>query len=108
MCGLGAATAAGSVMRLFSGSLLRGGDGELEVLGLRIAGANRDRGGLRPQLLVPGRDLVGPRIEARNRELPVRARRREEGMGEDGHVGAHPWVDVALDVEDPLLFVDLG
>src|SRR4029453_414118 len=104
-CGFGGATAGGWVMRLFSRSLLRG-KGELEALGLRVAGAHRDRGGLRSQPLVPGGDLVGARVEARDRELPVRARHRIERMGEDAEVGAHPGVDVTLDVENRLRLVE--
>src|SRR5918999_936559 len=101
MCAAGTATAAGSLMRLFSGSLLRG-HSELEVLRLRIGGADRDRGLLRPQLLVPGGDLVGPRVETGDRELPVVARDREERMGEGADVRAHPGVYVALDQEHRL------
>src|ERR1041385_4218092 len=78
-----------SLVRYFS-SLLRGGDGELEVLCLRIAAAHRDHGRLRPQPFVPRGDLIGPWIETRDRELPVRLRHRVEGMAEDSHVGAHP------------------
>src|SRR5690349_1054711 len=86
---------------------LPGREGELEVLCLGLVGANRDVGGLRPELLVPGRDLVSPRVETRDRELPVRARHRIEGMGKDAEIGFHPGVDVALDAEDCLRLVEL-
>src|SRR5215510_3668014 len=92
-------------MRAVSGWLLCG-DGELEVLGLRAAGGDRDRDRLRSELLVPGGDLVGPRVEAGDRVLPVGARRREERMREDADVGAHPRMDVALHVEDVLRLVE--
>src|SRR5262245_7372464 len=93
-------------MRLFSGWLLRAGDRELEVLRLRTAGSNSDRGGLRPQLLMPGGDVVGASVEAWVRELRVRAGGRDDGVREDGDVGAHPRVNVALDVEDVLRLVE--
>src|SRR5687767_2557532 len=81
--------------------LLRG-NGELEVLGLLVVGGNGDRGGLRPQSLVPCGDLISSRVEARDREFAVGASRREERMREHADVGAHPWVNVALDLEDVL------
>src|SRR5688572_25087670 len=86
-------------MGWFSRSLFHS---EREVLALRLVGANRNRRRLRPEPLVPGSDLVGPRVEAIERELPVRASHREEGMSEDADVSAHPWVDVALDLEHRL------
>src|SRR5436309_1143133 len=89
-------------MRLFSGWLLRGGSGELEVLRLRVVRANRDRRGLRSQLLVPGADRIGSRVETRNRELSVLSGYREERMREHGDVGLHPRVHVALDLEEVL------
>src|SRR5687768_3090710 len=61
-CGVGVTTADGLLMPLFSRSavaMLLRGRGELEVLGLLVVGADRDRGRLRPQPLVPGGDLVG-------------------------------------------------
>src|SRR5205085_3280473 len=84
--------------------LLRGGDGELEGLGLRFVGRNRDGGRLRAQPLLPGGDLVGAWIETRDRELPVCARHRKEGMREDADVRAHPGMNGALDVEHRLRF----
>src|SRR4030095_2502774 len=83
-------------------SLLGPGYAELEVLGLGITGANRDRGRLRSQPLVPGGDLIAPRVKTRDRELPVRARHREEGMRKNADIGAHPGADAALDLEHVL------
>ena len=76
--------------------------GELEVLALGFVGSDRNRSRLCSEPLMPRRDLVGARIEPGDRELPVGAGHREEGVGEHGQVGAHPGVDVALDVEHVL------
>src|SRR5690349_733447 len=79
--------------------LFRGGYSELEGLGLGLVGPNRDGCRLCAQALLPGRDLICARVQTRDRELPVGIRDRVERMGEDTKVGAHPGVDVALDVE---------
>src|ERR1044071_3234065 len=78
------------------------GEGELEVLALCFVGTHRDRGRLRSQPLMPRGDFIGPRVEARDGELPVRAGHRVERIAEYTEVGAHPRMNVALDMEDRL------
>src|SRR5436305_754893 len=86
-----------SVTRSFVRSL--GRRREREVGGGGLGGGDGHLHGLGPQLLVPGLDLVGARRQPRDLVLAVRARDREEGVGEDAGVGGHPAVDVALEQE---------
>src|SRR5262245_24234374 len=72
---------------------------EHEVGGGARAVGERDARLLRPQLLVPGFDLVASRGQAADLEAPVGSRHGEERMVRDGDPGAHPRVDVALDLE---------